>query len=53
MPTDEEFKALKEVVLLQSQIIGEIAKALDQHALDGPHYTELHQLEHLTRRVDK
>lgn len=51
MPTDEEFNALKEIVVLQSEIIGEIANALDQHDLDGPHYTELHQLDALTRRM--
>lgn len=51
MPTDEEFNQLKEIVVLQSEIIAEIANALDAHDLDGPHYLEIHKLTALTKKV--
>lgn len=53
MPTEEEFNDLKKVVMLQSKLIAEIANALDIHELDGPHYMDVHELEDLTKNLEK
>jgi hypothetical protein len=40
---------LTQIVVLQSSMICELQSAMDEHDLDGPHYTDRQKLERLTQ----